>query len=166
MTDGGANRGEVVGPKTRQLYFLRDDVIYATHLDTLATREIARLPRGWNGLTVNADETLLAGAFGEGSVEITRGRPRSYWFEAIHAAKLPHLLFTIEIATGKTNVFHRGNDWFNHMQFSPVDPALLMFCHEGPWHLVDRIWHIHTDGTGLRLMHERSAINEIAGHEF
>ena len=31
-------------------------------------------------------------------------------------------------------------DWLNHLQFSPTDPTLLMFCHEGPWHKVDRIW--------------------------
>jgi oligogalacturonide lyase len=41
-----------------------------------------------------------------------------------------------------------------------------MFCHEGPWHKLDRIWHIRTDGTGLRLMHPRSIPMEIAGHEF
>jgi oligogalacturonide lyase len=41
-----------------------------------------------------------------------------------------------------------------------------MFCHEGSWHEVDRIWTIHTDGTGLKLMHQRSMDMEIAGHEF
>jgi oligogalacturonide lyase len=145
---------------------MRDNVVYATHLDTHATKQIAQLPHGWRGLTINADETLLAGAFGEGAAEISRGQPRSYWFKAIREAKLPHLLFTLEIATGKTNVFHRGNDWFNHLQFSPTDPSLLMFCHEGTWQLVDRIWNIRTDGSGLRLMHERTITNEIAGHEF
>jgi oligogalacturonide lyase len=166
LTDGGTNRGEIVAPKSRQLFFMRDNVVYATHLDTRVTKRIAELPRGWRGLTVNADETLLAGAFGQGASEISRGQPRSYWFKAIHDAKLPHLLFTLEIATGKTNVIHRGNDWFNHVQFSPTDPSLLMFCHEGPWHLVDRIWNIHTDGSALRLIHARTVTNEIAGHEF
>jgi oligogalacturonide lyase len=166
LTDGGTNRGEIVAPKSRQLFYMRDSTVYATHLDTRVTKKIAELPRGWRGLTINADETLLAGAFGQGAAEISRGQPRSYWFNAIHDAKLPHLLFTLEIATGKTNFIHRGNDWFNHVQFSPTDPSLLMFCHEGPWHLVDRIWNIHTDGSGLRLIHERTVTNEIAGHEF
>jgi oligogalacturonide lyase len=166
LTDGGINRSEVVAPKSRQLFYMRDNVIYATHLDTHATKQIAQLPPGWRGLTINADETLLAGAYGEGVAEISRGQPRSYWFKAIHDAKLPHLLFTLEIATGKTNVIHRGNNWFNHVQFSPTDPSLLMFCHEGPWQLVNRIWNIRTDGSGLRLMHERTITNEIAGHEF
>jgi oligogalacturonide lyase len=166
LTDGGTNRGEIVAPKSRQLFYMRDSIVYATHLDSRVTKKVAELPRGWRGLTVNADETLLAGAYGQGAAEISRGQPRSYWFKAIHDAKLPHLLFTLDIATGKTNIIHRGNEWFNHVQFSPTDPSLLMFCHEGPWHLVDRIWNIHTDGSALRLIHERTVTNEIAGHEF
>jgi oligogalacturonide lyase len=41
-----------------------------------------------------------------------------------------------------------------------------MFCHEGPWHYLDRIWSIRTDGSQLRLMHRRTTEMEIAGHEF
>jgi oligogalacturonide lyase len=41
-----------------------------------------------------------------------------------------------------------------------------MFCHEGTWHEVDRIWTIRTDGTGLKKIHTRTMNMEIAGHEF
>jgi oligogalacturonide lyase len=41
-----------------------------------------------------------------------------------------------------------------------------MYCHEGPWQSVDRIWTIHTDGTHNELMHKRTMAMEIAGHEF
>ncbi|HEX7487197.1 MAG TPA: hypothetical protein VF332_13675 [Vicinamibacterales bacterium] len=41
-----------------------------------------------------------------------------------------------------------------------------MFCHEGPWHELDRIWTIRTDGTGLTRQHTRQIDMEIAGHEF
>ena len=41
-----------------------------------------------------------------------------------------------------------------------------MFCHEGTWHEVDRIWTIRADGTGLKKMHTRTMNMEIAGHEF
>ena len=54
----------------------------------------------------------------------------------------------------------------NHMQFSPTDPNLLLFCHEGTWHEVDRIWTIRTDGSGMTLRHKRTMDMEIAGHEF
>jgi oligogalacturonide lyase len=54
----------------------------------------------------------------------------------------------------------------NHVQFSPTDPNLIMFCHEGPWHKVDRVWTIKTDGTDLRKIHSRTMDMEIWGHEF
>jgi oligogalacturonide lyase len=54
----------------------------------------------------------------------------------------------------------------NHLQFSPTDPALLMYAHEGPWHQVNRIWTIRTDGSEKKLMHQRTMQMEIAGHEW
>src|SRR5262249_61210172 len=59
-----------------------------------------------------------------------------------------------------------STEWLNHLQASPVDPHRLLFCHEGAWHQVDRVWTIRTDGTDLRLLHRRTIPYEIAGHEF
>ena len=41
-----------------------------------------------------------------------------------------------------------------------------MYCHEGAWEKVDRIWMIHADGTHNTLIHHRRIADEIAGHEF
>lgn len=54
----------------------------------------------------------------------------------------------------------------NHLQFNPVDPALLLYCHEGTWHELDRTWTIRTDGTAIRLVHKRTMDMEINGHEW
>jgi oligogalacturonide lyase len=89
------------------------------------------------------------------------------------AARLPLVLFTIRLEPGPkgekpgtiTTLLH-STDWVNHLLFSPTDPTLLMYCHEGPWQKVDRIWTIRTDGTHNRLIHKRTMLNEIAGHEF
>lgn len=76
-------------------------------------------------------------------------------------------IFTIDIKTGARKVVVASSkDWLNHIQFSPTDPGLIMYCHEGPWHKVDRIWTVRTDGTGNRLVHKRTMNMEIAGHEF
>ena len=82
------------------------------------------------------------------------------------AARIPMQLFTLNTKTGEVKTIHRSTDWLNHLQFSPTDPALLMFCHEGPWHKVDRTWVIRTDGSGLLQIHRRTMTMEIAGHEF
>ena len=177
----GRAANAVVGRKTRQVYYLRENAVLATHLDTGTTREIAKLPaeiRGGPGLAVNADETLLAGSYVEGAsrpgpaaqrLPLDPGqRPmrRGRGLEARWAAHLPMRLYTVNIKTGDVKTFHPCDDWLNHIQFSPIDPSLLMFCHEGPWHRVDRIWTIQADGTGLRKVHTRTMEMEIAGHEF
>ena len=165
LTDAGA-ASAVVSQKRPIVYYQRAGALYSTHINTRETKKIADLPRGWSAGTVNADDTLLAGTFVDGGQPINRSGPRSAWFEQTFDAKRPQCLFTVDIATGKTNSFYRYEGWLGHIQFSPTDPRLLMFCHEGPWHKLDRIWQIHIDGTDLRLMHERTVTNEIAGHEF
>ena len=81
------------------------------------------------------------------------------------AARLPMALFVMEVKTGSIKTILKSTDWLNHLLFSPTDPSLLMYCHEGPWHKVDRIWTIRTDGSENRLIHKRT-IAKIAGHEF
>jgi oligogalacturonide lyase len=89
------------------------------------------------------------------------------------AARIPLVLFTIRLEPGPNGekpglikpLLH-STDWVNHLLFSPTDPELLMYCHEGMWQKVDRIWLIHTDGTHNTLIHKRTMAMEIAGHEF
>ena len=54
----------------------------------------------------------------------------------------------------------------NHMQFNPVDSQLLLYCHEGTWHELDRTWTIRSDGSQMRLIHKRTMDMEINGHEW
>ena len=82
------------------------------------------------------------------------------------AERRPLQLVTVSTKTGELRTLLRGTDWYNHIQFSPVDPTLLMYCHEGPWHKVDRTWTIRTDGTRLTKVHPRTMNMEIEGHEF
>jgi oligogalacturonide lyase len=78
---------------------------------------------------------------------------------------LQSFVFTA-LATGQSREtgFQYGD--LNHLQFNPVDPNLLLYCHEGTWHELDRTWTIRTDGTGMRLMHRRTMDMEINGHEW
>ena len=168
----------VTGRKTQNVYYIRDNKVYATDVDTLATREIAALPPRGSVATVNADETLLAGTYIEGSGQdynpnrpagpqtLDQPRNKGQMMEERLAAHLPMALFTINAKTGETKVIHRATDWLNHLEFSPTDPTLLMFCHEGPWHKVDRIWTMRTDGSHITKIHNRTMTMEIFGHEF
>jgi oligogalacturonide lyase len=178
--------GLEVGHKTRQVYYEKDGAVWATHLDTLATRELAKLPPGTSISAINADETLAVGLIYEGPKptgtvgwpapgQIIRGpqgqelpfaeQREVLLYERVQK-KIPMALFTVDLRDGKINKFHRSTEWLGHVQFSPTDPQLVMFCHEGPWHMVDRLWTLRTDGTGLTKLHARTINMEIAGHEW
>ncbi len=151
-------------------------------METGQTRKLAGLPGRGRIDTVNADETLAAGTYIEGSAGEDYGEQRvnppgmsgplvqpvnkGEMMERRLAARLPLVLFTVDLKTGKMRELLHNTDWINHLLFSPTDPGLLMYCHEGPWHKVDRIWTIRTDGSENQLIHTRTMAMEIAGHEF
>ena len=175
----GRTSNLIIGRKSRQVFYLKDGAVMATHLDTKATHEIVRNAdlRTGSGLAINADETMLGGSMIVGGAQPppnpvpANQRGDSYpgkgqMMEERLAARIPMALYTVNIKTGEVREFYHATDWLNHVQFSPTDPALMMFCHEGPWHKVDRIWTIRTDGTGLTKIHTRTMNMEIAGHEF
>ncbi len=173
------------GRKTTRVYYIRDGAAYWTDVDSNETKQIAALPRRGSIATVNADETLLAGTYIEGDGRDNNSNSNSntsnqqaaaqahpldqpankgQMMEERWAARLPMGMFTVNVQTGEIKTIHRANDWLNHLLFSPTDPTLLMFCHEGPWHKVDRIWTIRTDGTQLTKIHTRTMAMEIFGH--
>ncbi len=192
LVDGRVNV-IITGHKTGHVYYVKAGTVYATDPNTLQTREIAKLPAAPAGgsigvNTVNADETLLAGTITEGrapnepappqqadnrNAPNSRGQSgadnyagKESMMERRLAARLPMQLITINTRTGEVKTILRSTDWLNHLQFSPTDPTMLLFCHEGPWHKVDRTWIIRADGSGLTKLHTRTMNMEIEGHEW
>jgi oligogalacturonide lyase len=163
----------VTGRKTGDIYFLREGEVFAASLNAPHTeRKVATLPSQFRGgnVTVNADESLLVGlGVDREAPSEPRPRPEGRRRDRLAgrwAAGLPMVLYTIDVASGETRVIHRSREWLNHLQCSPTDPQQIMFCHEGPWHLVNRIWLVRSDGSDLTLAHSRTMRMEIAGHEF
>jgi oligogalacturonide lyase len=183
-----------VGRATGAVYFseMSPDglsTVYSADNNTGSVRKLVTLPPRATVVTINADETLASGTYVEGehaSEEYGNNRPatagrmsngnpsgslvqpagKGQMMARRLAAHLPMVLFVVNLQTGKLKELLHSTDWINHMLFSPVDPNLLMYCHEGPWQLVDRIWLIHADGTHNTLVHKRTMFMEISGHEF
>ncbi|MGN6627099.1 MAG: oligogalacturonate lyase family protein, partial [Tepidisphaeraceae bacterium] len=179
-----------VGRASRTLYIGTTDKVpgdapaglYAVDLDTGARRRICDLPKRGRIDTINADETLGVGYcivgdqgldYGEQAVKpkglagpMVQPLNKGKMMQDRLNAHLPMILFTVDLKTGKQNVILHSTDWLNHVLCSPTDPSLIMYCHEGPWTQVDRIWTIRTDGSQNQLIHQRTMASEIAGHEF
>src|SRR3954464_6031105 len=162
-------RGEILAPKLRQAFYQSANEIYAVDVDSGTERLVATLPDELRGgiSTINADGTLLAGTHSPGRREILQKFPKKGdYFDRIFEANLPSQLFMLDLRTGKTRVVHEEVAWLNHLQFSPTDINLLMYCHEGPWHKLHRIWLIDIATKEIQKIHERTVEREIAGHEF
>ncbi len=162
--------GEIVGDRHREVFYQLEDTVFATHIDRGTTRRVYVFPDDFKAdiTTLNADETKLAGTWaGPEKEAILKKYPAKHdFFDRIFEAKIPHTLFTVDLETGALEKVHTENTWLGHIQFSTTDPDLLMFCHEGPWHLVDRIWNINIRTREVKKIHERTVPREIAGHEF
>jgi oligogalacturonide lyase len=177
--------GDRSGPKS----------VFAVDIDTGKSRKIADVAEG-DIQTINADETLLGGVatdpaatatvlgtFAKRDARFDQADYRANWPDgrAMNYAEskevrmnerlesaIPMTMFVIDTRTGQRRVVRRATDWLNHLQFSPTDPNVLMFCHEGPWHKVDRLWLMRVDRpdeAALKL-HTRTMNMEIAGHEW
>lgn len=162
--------GEMIHAASGNIYYQIKDSVFETNAFTKKTRLIYVFPADYLGsvTSVNANGTLLSG-FRTSSKEreIFRNNPaKSSYFNLIYEAKLPRTLFTIQVKNGAFTEHHTDTAWLNHVQFSSTDPDLLMFCHEGPWHKVDRIWTIQLSTGKITLMHKRTMPMEIAGHEW
>ena len=162
--------GEIVDKKNAEIYYQIKDSVFSVNARTKTVQLVYVFPEDFkaNITTVNADGTLLAGARSDDKEkELFRQNPdKSSYFNIIYEAKLPRILFTINTKTKKLDKLFTDSAWLNHVQFSSTDPALLMFCHEGPWHKVDRIWTININTKEVKLMHKRTMDMEIAGHEW
>jgi oligogalacturonide lyase len=162
--------GEMLGRKTRSAYFQTGDSVFAVSVDTHKQRLVYVFPPSFHGhiASVNCDETLMAGVWSSPEErEILKKHPeKSGFFTRIYDAHIPHVLFTVDLRTRQLHKIDSEDTWLNHEQFSPTDPDLLLYAHEGPWDKVDRSWLINVKTHAKKLLHKRSVKGEINGHEW
>jgi oligogalacturonide lyase len=83
---------------------------------------------------------------------------------AINPRPAAYTFINLKTGERKTTGYQYGD--LDHQQWSPTDPNLLLYAHEGSWHEVDRTWTIRSDGSDMKLMHKRTMDMEINGHEW
>ena len=187
-------RGGYFARRTREIYYIAGSggAVTAVNIDTKQTRDVPHargLINADETLSVvkNANATDPDGTHprpparpvtpqlqrmfpGKSMEDLTPDQQFSVKKEDGLAARalnptLQSFVFTnLETGESRETGFQYGD--LNHLQFNPVDPNLLLYCHEGTWHELDRTWTIRTDGSQMRLMHQRTTDMEINGHEW
>ncbi|HEU0096667.1 MAG TPA: oligogalacturonate lyase family protein [Rhizomicrobium sp.] len=185
---GGGPGAITVGRKTPTVYYFKgspDDPLYASlwasDIATGSARKIADLPRRSGVFSINADETLGVGSYIVGEGEDYNGRQagQATRADAVKeplnkkakmakrlAARLPMVIFTVDLRTAQIKTVFTSNDWIDHLQFSPTDPSLLMYAHQGAWQQVEKLWTIRTDGSQRKHINPRIMKMEGSGHQW
>ena len=164
LAHDGSHLLYVAGPEFRRL-----DLGDLTG-ETVYTRESPWKGSVYYGATADHSRAIMVEMHEEDALKAKEG-----WdvFEEQWKKKPRCRLVELDLAAGKSSVVHEDRLWLGHPNYRP-DGRTIMFCHEGPWHLVDsRLWLIDPDGRNLREGRKRSPDRpagsdgaELWGHEW
>ena len=135
---GGAAVSQDRGGEARTVWFVIDPVSKEQpHKSATSPRKPQRQCRQLrrNAARRALQSSTSRAAAGAATQPVTARNGQAHRHRA-HAgpSNLPMALLTMDTKTGHPlKTFNPSNDWDNHFQFSPTDPNLLMYCHEGPW---------------------------------
>lgn len=159
----------------RFLYYPAGQALRRLELETGRNDLVYEQPAPWTGGAVYpgySDDFTLALLCQMHADDVVHGKEGWDFFEPQWRRRPRCRLVLLDLRTGRDKVVLEEACWLGHPQIRPRDPGTLLYCHEGPSHLLDaRIWRIAPDGTGKRWLvcHEPSSgvgAGEIVTHEY
>ena len=72
----------------------------------------------------------------------------------------------VDTESGAAAALWGEREWISHVNVSPVDGDIVVFCHEGSWHLVQRMWTLRASTGEVWPLVEQRRWLERSGHEF
>ncbi len=160
-----------VNPKRPEIYYIRENKLYAFDLMTLESRFLYQAPEGFelHGGLVGADGRYAYVTLMEDlSNRIYTNLSASYvGMRDVFHAKPDCRIVRVDVDTAKADELWQEYCWIGHVNPSPTQPTIVTFCHEGPWQLVDqRIWVMDTQTCKPVMLRPRKMPGEMVGHEY
>lgn len=160
-----------VNPVRPEVYYERQDGLYALHLETLEHRLLYQAPEGFHihgGLVGAAGKYVYAVLMEDLSDRIYANLSASYvGMRDIFEAKPDCRIMRIDTERAGGEEIWQEYCWIGHVNPSPTKANLLTFCHEGQWNLVDhRIWVMDLDKGTPDPIRPRRVEGEKIGHEY
>lgn len=153
----------------KTIYYQQGKGYYRMDAETLEESCYYKTPDGWSGGSagMSDDNRFMAVAETKRST-LPTGQKGAGWdfFAATCLAKPRCRIVYVEVETGKSRTVVQEDCWFGHAQIRPGDPDTILFCHEGPYDLIDaRLWLVQSDGSNYRRCREQPS-DLILTHEF
>lgn len=138
--------------------------------DSDIRRELYRTPEGWQGRDIGVAHDVHALVLVEIKTDTMvaeiGGTNWDFFAQNCLARPLCRLIY-VNLDTLESSCILEQSCWLGHPQLRPGDPDTIMFCHEGPYDLIDaRMWLINrAPGSVPRCCRDQGA-DIILTHEF
>ena len=153
----------------RHVLYHQGNAIWRLSLENMSREEVYCTPEGWHGRDIGVSRDAAALTL----VEIKKdtmaaeigGRNWDFFAQNCLAKPLCRIVY-VDLERGTSEQVLEQRCWLGHTQICPGRPNTIMYCHEGPYDLIDaRMWLIERDGSGMRCCREQAS-DLILTHEF
>lgn len=161
--------GGMIAADDRSVFYQQAGAIWQLDLAALTRRLVYQAEAGWNcgnwGMSDDNRFLVMTETLASSLPDLT-GKKGWEFFPLTCAAKPRCRLRYVEVATGKAHTVIEDNCWWGHAQLRPGDPDTILFCHEGPYDMIDaRLWLVKSDGSDYHCAREQPS-DTIVTHEF
>lgn len=158
----------LLAPNTMTAFYWAGNILKSVNLDTLEEDEYYMLPEGFHGsiLSITRDGTALHFAYSENlALSTVTGKIYSGMNETFFR-RPSSVIMQVNVADKSAMAIWGEREWISHVNTSPIDNDIICFCHEGPWHLVQRTWIVKASTSEVWPLFKTKPYLERAGHEF
>ncbi len=128
-----------------RLFYFDGPVLYSVNVETQESRELYRVPQGYEAdlATCTANGEYVAFAYGEvPRVSTENGRIYSSLFEEYYQHPAC-VIMRIKASDGQPVAAWGERMWISHVLIHPHQPDLILFCHEGGSMVRQRMWTVN-----------------------
>ncbi len=161
--------GGVISADDKAVFYQQQGAIWKVSLETLEKECVYTIPEGYRGGNWGMSDDNRYLAIVETRIDSLPKQEKSVGWNSFAATCLakPHCrIVYADLQEGTSHTVIEDDCWFGHAQIRPGDPDTIMFCHEGPYDLIDaRLWLVQSDGSNYRCCREQPN-DLILTHEF
>jgi len=164
-----SHHGAVLDPQKMIAYYFSARLLKSIDLSNLKTSDLFYfVPEGFRPsiLSLSGDGRYLVFSYSQKlSLSTTSGKIYSNFAERFYR-RPRSVVMRIDLKGESAEAIWGESEWFSHTNISPVDSNIIVFCHEGPWHLLQRMWVVNALSHEIRPLLPQRRYLESSGHEF
>ena len=166
--DGVSPHSSTMLPTRGAVAFLAGRAVRRVNLDGSDTRTLYQVPQGFTPsiLAPAGDGSSVTFAYRE-ALELSTATGRIYSTMAETLYRRPaSVIMRVDAESGTAAALWGEREWISHVNVSPTDSDIVVFCHEGSWQLVQRMWGLRASTGEVWPLLEQRRWLERSGHEF